>query len=305
MPQQITNTEVVAYIAEATWGTTPATPTGKIVRRTGVTSMHDKTTTRSNESTASRETADIIQTAAKAGLTIPFEMSYGGQFDDWLEALLAGTWATNVLKVGTTRKSFTFQRDFADISQRQVFTGCIPTQIEIGTSLGNIITGSASFASKFPTMQAGSIWTATTPAGTNAVFDPISSVQLVQEGGAGSIAGVTEFSMSMSNGVIQMDQLQSISPLDIQLGNFEASGTFTAYLADATYWTKFANHTTTSLLFTLGGAATAKYAFLYSNVKLSKVDLNNGGNNNPLFQKFTWEAFKHPTATTVQITRTP
>jgi hypothetical protein len=305
MPQQLSNTEVLAYIAETTWGTTPATPTGQIVRHTGYTPKQDKTTTQSNEATTNREIADIIQTAGDGGLTVPFELSYDVQFEDWLAALLGGVWTTNVLKVGGTRKSFTFQRALSDISKYQLFTGAVPSQMDITSGLGSIITGSAQFTSKFPSIVPASIWTATTPAGTNPVMDPIASVQGMQEGGAGSVAGATEFSMSIANGLVQFPQLTSLSPLDIQLGALIASGSFTCYLADSTYWDKFAAHTTTSLKFTIGGATTKKYEFLYSKVKLSKVDIPNPGKNSTVLQKYTWEAFKDVTATTVQVTRTP
>jgi Phage tail tube protein len=305
MAQQITNTEVLAYIAETVWGTTPATPTGQIVRQTGVQSTHDKTTVMSNETTNSRETADIIQTAGKGGLTVPFEMSYDTQFEDWLQALTGGSWTSNVLKIGTTRRGLTFQRSFPDITQFMHITGAVPTSMQFGTGIGNIISGSASFMSKFPTIDAVTAWSGLTAAGTNPVFDPIAAIQLLQEGGAGSIAGATEFSVQLENGIISLDQLSSLSPLDIQLGAFKASGTFSAYFADLTYWTKFAAHTTTSLSIAVGGASTKKYTFYFPKVKLSKVDMNNGGMNNAIIQKYSWETYKDATDTTMRVTRAP
>lgn len=305
MPNQISNTEQLAYIAETTWGTTPATPIGQLMRFTGFTPMQDKITVKSTEITNSREIADIIQTSAKGGITIPFELSYDVQFEDILQALLGGTWSTNVLKVGTTRKSFTIQRAMSDITQYQLFTGAVPSSLTLTAGMSKIIAGSTTFVSKFPSMSGSSVWSSTTAAGSNPIMDPIAAIQLVQEGGAGAIAGATEFSMTLNNGLINFDQLSSKDPLDIQLGAIDASGTFIAYMPDLTYWTKFAAHTTTSLNFTLGGASSKKYAFQFSKVKLSKVDLVNPGMNNPLLQKFTWEAFKDATNSTVMVTRTP
>lgn len=305
MPQAITNNEQLAYIAETVWGTTPATPTGRIVRQTGVTATQDKGTTKSAETTNSREVADIVQVSGRGGLNINFELSYDTQFEDWLESLLCGAWATNVLKVGTTRKSFTFQRGFTDIARFHRFTGAICNAMNFAIGNGNIVTGSASFVSKFPSDAGTTVWTGTTAAGTNAVMDPITAVQLAQEGGAGSIAGLTEFSMALSNGIVDFPQLQSLDPLDLQPGAFGASGEFSLYFADATYWTKFAAHTTTSLTFTLGGAASKKYAFYFPKVKLTQVDVPNGGMNQAIVTKFSWEAFKDATDTMLRVTRTP
>ena len=64
----------------------------------------------------------------KVGGDIKGELSYG-TFDDLLEAVLCGTWTTDVLKAGTTRRSFTFERYFADITQYLRYRGC-----EINTS---------------------------------------------------------------------------------------------------------------------------------------------------------------------------
>jgi hypothetical protein len=308
MPNQITDSEVLAYVAESAWGTTPATPTGQIVRMTGVTPTQDKGTTKSQELSSSREDADIIQVSARGGLTVPFEASYDIQFEDWLQALLGGTWASNELKVGTTRRSFTMQRKLTDSGLFQLFTGAVPSKITLGTSIGNIVGGSAEFVSKFPSMSGTEVFTNATPytaAGTNPVFDPIASIQLLQEGGAGAIAGATEFSIELMNGIVSLDQLASLDPLEILAGGFSAQGSFSCYLADSTYWAKFAAHTTTSLVMTLGGAASKKYSFSFAKVKLSKVDLPNQGKNNAMIQKYTWEAFKDATDTTTKITRTP
>ena len=88
MTQDITNKEQIAYIAEATWGTTPATPTGQIVRYVSNSSEQSYGTTKSAEITNSREVADVIFVSAKGGLTLNTEFSYDTQTADFLEGLL-------------------------------------------------------------------------------------------------------------------------------------------------------------------------------------------------------------------------
>jgi hypothetical protein len=305
MSNQITNTEVLAMIAETSWATPPATPTGVIVRTTGSKPTQDKGTVKSNEITASRETADIIQVSASGGLSVPFEFAYDAAFETMMQALTGGTWTSNVLKIGSTVRSLMLQRKLTDAGLFQLFNGAIPTKFMFGTGIGNIVSGSADFVSKFPTLTAVDAFSAYTAAGTNPVFDPIASIQLLQEGGAGAIAGATEFSVEMANGIIPFPQLGSVDPLDIRFGDFTAQGSFSCYLPDATYWTKFAAHTTTSLIITVGGSAAKKYSFSFAKVKLSKVELDNSGKNNAMIQKYNWEAMLDSTDTTVKITRTP
>ena len=84
-----------------------------------------------------------------------------------------------------------------------------------------------------------------------------------------------------------------------------AQGTFSCYLPDATYWDKFAAHTTTSLVITVGGSASKKYSFSFAKVKLSKAELDNTGKNNAMIQKYNWEAMLDSSDTTLKVTRTP
>lgn len=298
--------EALGYIAEVTWGTTPGTPNLQLVRHTGITSSIEKQTTESAEVSTARATADIIQTSKRGGFGINFELSYAAQFEAWLEGLLGGAWATNVLKVASTKKSFTFERRWADAGQYMVYTGAMPARMSFNVARGSIINGAVEFRSKFPTLSGSVIAGSTTTAvGTNPVMDPISSVQLIQEGGAGAVAGPTECSINIENGLIDLDQLASTDPLDIFLGELRASGRLSLYFQDATYWTKFAGHTTTSLKVTLGGVTNLKYELLFNKIKLTAADVPNQGKGTAIIQTYDWQAFTDSVESIVRVTRTP
>lgn len=80
------------YIAEVTYGTTPATPTMIEVLRTGGT-LDAKTTTVSSKAVRSdRMTQGFFRTGVNSEGSIDVEAAYG-QFDDLLEAALCGTWS--------------------------------------------------------------------------------------------------------------------------------------------------------------------------------------------------------------------
>lgn len=85
----------LAYVAESTFGTTPASPTLKPLRHTGATLGVDKTLLESAEISSTREVKYIRHGNKQVGRDVSFELSYGSQ-DDMLEAALGGTWSAEI-----------------------------------------------------------------------------------------------------------------------------------------------------------------------------------------------------------------
>ncbi len=83
----------MAYVAEATYGTTPATPTFKNLRHTSTSLALSKETLESEELRQDRQVADVRHGAYQVGGDLGFELSYGS-YDDLLQAALGGTWST-------------------------------------------------------------------------------------------------------------------------------------------------------------------------------------------------------------------
>lgn len=310
MANAITNKEQIGYNMEAAWGTTPATAL-QLVRYVSADGKQTKNTVESNEVSTNREVAGIIQTSRAGGIDFATELSYGN-LDDFLQSLLGNAWTLNspsagidTISVGTTRKSMTVERQFTDIAQFLAYKGAMVQKLDVNVQIGQIITAAVSCLSKSPVIAGATVGTGgPTAAPTNAIMDPIASIQVVQEGGAGSVAGLTDLSFSLNNGLIVFDQLANVDPAEIQMAQLVASGKFSCYFADATYLTKFLNHTQTSLKVTLGGAATKKYQFLFQNIQLTAASTPNSGKNKPIVQTFEWKAAKDVTNTTVNIQRT-
>lgn len=308
MPNAISQREALAYGMETTWGTTPTgVGASQFLRFNTVNSKYDKTTVESGEISNSAEIADLIEVSQRGGLTFNGELSFS-TLDDMLSSLFNNAWTANVLTVGTTRKSFTIERQFSDIARFHTLSGGIADRIQMSIAIGKIMSTTVEVSAKPLLEGAASAFTGggTLAANTNPIFDPISSIQLLQEGGAGNIAGVTEVTMDLQRPIIDMAQINSVNPLDLQSGQFRASGTFSCYFADATYIAKHLSHVTTSLQFAFSSnGANQKYAFLFNKVKLSVSDVPNGGPNQPLIQQVAWTAIKDATNTTCKITRTP
>jgi Phage tail tube protein len=305
MPTFAVGTNVkLGYVAEVTPGITPASAL-QLVRITGFTPGGTKTSTQSVEMTTAREIADYIQTEAKGGWSFNHEFSYGN-LDGLLESLFGAAFTTNVLKVGNTLKTLTSEVQFTDITQFCAFLYTIVNDFTLSVKKGSIINGTMGALSFFPIWSGTTVGTgAASAAPTNSVMDPVASVQLIQEGGAGAVAGPADFTMHLSNGIIDFPQLSSLDPAALAYGQFKAEGTLSAYFADRTYVDKWAAWTDTSLTFTLGGAAALKYAFFFPKVKLSDVKITGIAVNSPVVASMNWSAKIDATNTTCRITRTP
>lgn len=305
MPNAISNNERLAYIKETSWGVVPASAM-QLLRYVSIDDGQERGITESDENNTSSQTQDLIQTSTRGGLNFAYELSYG-LLDDLLESVFGAAWTgPNTLNVGVLQKSLAFERQWNDITQFMSYKGALVNSLSIDCQIGKAINGKATIQSKFPVPNIVTIGTgAATAALTNSVMDPIASIVLAQEGGAGSIAGLTAFSLNFQRDTIDEPQLNSVDPADLQPGQFTAMGNFSLYFPNRTYLDKFLNWTGTSLAFTLGGAANLKYAFAYPNVKFTTGKVPNTGKNTPIVQKFDWKAYKAASASLCTVTRTP
>jgi len=91
MPSGSTNRSKTAYVLESTFGTTPATPAFQELRVTSNGLEYKPTRTTSAEIRSDRQVSDQILTKFDASGTIGLELSFQ-TFDDFLQAVLQGTW---------------------------------------------------------------------------------------------------------------------------------------------------------------------------------------------------------------------
>jgi len=130
----------LSFIEETTFGTTPAgDPTA--LRHTSCGLGISKDGFQSNELRADRMISDFRHGVIRAQGDIGIEFSYG-EFDSILEGALFGEWSDNVLKAGTTAKSYTLRRRFADIFLDGVFTGCMFNGFSLSIPANAMVTGS-------------------------------------------------------------------------------------------------------------------------------------------------------------------
>ena len=298
----------VAYIAESTWGTTPATPTFITARITGESLNANIDNVVSDEIRADRNVSDLIQVGSSAGGSVDFELTYGGFMDDWLEALLFSTWSSNVLKNGVTQKQFTLEKTFETGATDQFhrLTGAVPNSMSLSMATGSIVTGSFDFVGKGMSAAQAIISGATYTAGnTNTPINAASNFASLAMTGVTSPA-LTALDINITNNLDPQRVLGSLDARQITEGRFEVSGSLTAYFENAELYALFLAGTSTDLTFKLGGASSKNYLFNVPTIKFENTQVVAGGNDQPLLITTDFRGlYNSGEAASLKITRTP
>jgi len=239
----------VAYIEESVLGTTPATPSLIEVASTGFTPEITKDGAASADIRSDRMISDFRHGFLSATFGLNFTFKHG-EFDAFLESALFGAWAANVLKAGTTRKSFSIEAGYKDISQYFLYTGCVVNNMTLSLSAEAAeVTGAFNMVGMNAVRSATSAdadgWT---PPGAKRAFDNFTGSILED---AAPIALITGLELSLENGISPARTLFQRSAADLFHGRSNLTGTVSAYFEDGALVDKFIDETPTSLQFTL------------------------------------------------------
>lgn len=255
-------------IPEVTYGTTPATPNMSAIRHTGFSLGLAKKTLQSEELRADRQIADFRMGTQEVGGSIDFEPAADATFEALLEAALGGTWATDTLKAGVTRRSFSMLRNFSDMLAAtkpwHMFTG-----VEIGGFKLNAV-ANAMVKGSFSAIGQGMALSTTMPTGavlgaptTTSPMDSFSGT--LTEGGS-VIAVITEVDLSLENGIDTRFVLGSKNTIRPGIGRSNLSGKISAYFEDSALVDKFINEDNSSLQFVIAAGANS-YTFNMGKIK--------------------------------------
>ena len=291
------------YVFESTYGVTPTTPTWAPVCITGASLGLTRDTIESGCLTSDRQVKDVRNGNKQLGGSVDSELIYG-EADPLLEAALMGTWASDELKAGTTRRSMTIERGFNGIDTPEYHrsAGAEISGFDISlapNSLATIAYNVIGQSLSVNTAQvAGSNYSAMT---SNKPFDSFTGS--ITEGGSG-IAIVTQMDFSLDNGMEPTFTLfnnQTIRPAD---GKSRITGTLTAYYENSSRYSKFINGTDSAIVFTAIDPAGNQYQFNFPNVKYTggNPDLSGEG---PITLALQFSAVYDPTEQSqIVITRT-
>ncbi len=239
----------VAYVAESTYGTTPATPTTIVIP---IVSFAVNATKDQLEDNSIR--SDRMQRYSLDGNTHvsgDFDVNLNNHnFDPFIASAFTGTWTTNVLKFGTAvTPSFTFEVGQLDIAEYWLYTGVVIDKMQLTISTTGVVT------TKFTTIgKATAPITATSICATpTAVTEhPPFTAQPGTFKEAGSVTGVFQaLSLTIDNQTTANFVLGSATAANLSSGMVKATGTATVMFQDAVIANKFLNGTASTIDFIL------------------------------------------------------
>lgn len=306
MPAADYSTGRTAYVVEAAYGVTPATPAFKTWRTTQIGSLRtNKQTTTSDEIRADRNVPDLIQTAQSVSGSYPVEMSYGAH-DDWLEGALFGTWATNVLKNGTTVKSFTVEEtvQLASGSSFSRFPGITVDQFDLSLAAGQKVTGSFGLKGQKEILDTAIVTGATyTAAATEPIMNATANVASLVVPNA-TTTKIKSLSFSVKNNLRDRQYIGSLYGDQPGAGRCEVTGQIEAYFTEQSLYAAVLSHGGGALSFMLGSTANKKYTFSLPKIIFGDGEKVAGGSSDDIIARIPFQAvLDSVSGCSIQITR--
>jgi hypothetical protein len=200
------------------------------------------------------------------------------------------------LRNGTTAKSFTLEKKFADIAQFVALRGCRVGAMKMQIQPNQILTGSFTFMGASGT-RAGTSAVSTTPnaAGSTAVCNAVGNVVSIREGGAVSTVFFKSLDVSLNNNLRGQDAVGTLGHVGIGVGTCDITGNMSAYFENAALYDKFLAGTETSLSFRVQDADGNAYVFTLPRIKFESGRVTAGGRNADIMADLTYRAIRDAT----------
>lgn len=302
------NRTAIRYVPEVTFGVTPATPALQEVRYTGESLAANIATTVSNEIRTNRMRSDLIRTSSEAGGGVDAEMSYG-TFDDWIEAVLCGTWTADVIKNGLVTRSFTLQRHFQDAgSGAGIFNQFVGARLDtwdLEVQQGQVVTSKWGWKALSMDVTTAQIAGATFPAATTSeVLSSAANIASIEENGVATTEFFRKLSLKVNNNLRSLKAIGTLEAVGINYGTCDITGSIEMYFATETMLNRYLNATSFSLGFDMVDGANS-YSVLLPKVKFETGGVVSGGLDQDLMYSGNIRSLYDPTDNQIKITRAP
>ena len=209
----------------------------------------------------------------------------------------------SMLRNGTTRKSFTLEKEFGDVTQFLSYAGMVVGDLSLDFSAGSILTGAFAFMGKSGARAAATVGTGgATDAPTTDVMNAVSNLLNIEEDNDPSTALVSTLSMALTNNLRTLPIIGALAAGEIGSGRIGLTGNLNAYFEDGALYDKFLNNTSSSVSFRLEDAAGNAYVFTMPRIKWSDANIVAGGIDQDVMVEMTYQAlYDAVTGCTLQI----
>jgi hypothetical protein len=291
----------LSYIVESTFGTTPA---GNFTNLPFSTQSLNLTKDRvaGNDIQADRMPRVDRHGNRQVGGDIVVDLRKG-DYDALLESAMLNTWATDVLKVGTTPKYFSIQDYAADIDRARLFTGCTVSSLALSIAPKQMVTSTFTMVGK--DMTIGNTEKTEDAASGNAPFDSYSGSVAIGNVGASSASGVvTGIDFTLNNSFAPTFVVGDDSAPALEVGRAEIEGTLTAYFENEDLINRFLNETETELSVSVDDPTGSNtYTFLFPRIKINSADTGVDSPNSITISMSFVALYDSTEATNLKITR--
>lgn len=226
----------LTYVMESSWGLTPVSPSMIVLpvssaRMRRETGEYAVPTLRGD-----RQVDTYLHGDQSARLDIEFVLRRA-DFLDILAMALWGSWASNVLAGGTTRKSATFELMHTDIGRYQQLVGGVCESLTIAAQNAGPLMCKASFVGRTYGLSSTSLDSTPTPAALHAPY--VHNGQDLLDGGTPIKA--TRWDLTIQNNLLDPRIVSSRIPADIGGGRQKVTFSIDALFENATLANKFLN----------------------------------------------------------------
>ena len=202
------------------------------------------------------------------------------------------------LKNGTTQRSFTLERNNADLTQFTTFKGMTAQSLALSIKPGAVLTGSIEFMGKNAVRAATTAMPGTTTASlTGTVYNGVSNVANILEGGAAiTTTAITAFDLSINNNLRGQQAIGTLGYVGIGNGVSAITGSIGMYFADGTYYDKFLAASASSLSLRIeNGTNGVGYVLTLPNIKYTDGSYPTPGINQDIIVTLPFQALRDTT----------
>ena len=296
----------VAYVAESTWGTTPATPTLKTLRVTNRGLRTAKTTAASQERRADRNVPDLMMLGLGAGGGYDIEWSYA-TLDDLLEGALFSDWSADILKNGITPHSYTFEEtlELGTTDSFSRFPGTMVSRIGMSIRAQQVVTGSIELLSQKENLSTAIVSGATyTAANVNPISTASANVAGLDVGAITPVPRIMSLDLTIDNHLRERPEIGSLFSAEFGSGRCEVTGNMSCYFESNVLYQSVISHDSVGLTFTIGNATLKKYTFRIGTLLFGNGERVPGGNDQDVMVNIPFQAVYNSTdAASIKITR--
>ena len=224
-------------------------------------------------------------------------------YDDFLEAAMLNTWATNTLKVGVAPKFFSIEDYAADIDQARLFTGMTVSSMGISLAPNQMVTTTFGMVGK--DMTIGAVQKTQDAASGAAPFDAYSGDIAIGNVGSSTASGiVTGLDFTLTNSFAPTFVIGDDSAPSLEYGRAEIEGTLTAYFEDAALITRFLSEVESELEVSVNDPTGANaYTFLFPRIKINSADVGVDGPTSRIINMSFVALYDATEGTNLSITR--